>query len=107
MYYISGMSTYAQMQYWQTRETNMQQYLNTSQALTSVVTSSMTTLYQGQATLTERQALSRIASGSSKANIKVLIAELANANSQNALVSVLNGGTLNSSTGGSSVNLLA
>lgn len=46
MYYISGMSTYAQMQYWQTRdrEANMQQYLNTSQALMSAVTSSMSNL---------------------------------------------------------------
>ena len=46
MYYISGMSTYAQMQYWQTREANMHQYLNTSQsqALMSAVTSSMTNL---------------------------------------------------------------
>ena len=104
MYYISGMSTYAQMQYWQTREANMQQYLNTSQALMSAVTSSMTNLYEGQATLAEQQVLSRIQSGSSNASAALLVAQLENANSQSALVSVLNGASL---TSGSSVNLLA
>jgi hypothetical protein len=104
MYYISGMSTYAQMQYWRTRQDNMQQYLNTSQALMASVTSSMSSLYEGQATLTERQALSRIASGNSNGSISVLVAQLANANAQNGLVSMLNG---TSSTSSSSVNLLA
>jgi len=82
MYYISGMSTYAQMQYWQTREANMHQYLNTSQsqALMSAVTSSMTNLYEGHATLVERQVLSRIQSGSSNASAALLVAQLENAN---------------------------
>lgn len=104
MYYINGMSTYAQMQYWQTREANMQQYLDTSQALMSAVTSSMTNLYEGQATLVEQQVLSRIQSGSSNASAALLVAQLENANSQTALVSVLNGASL---TSGASVNLLA
>ena len=104
MYYINGMSTYAQMQYWQTREANMQQYLATSQALMSAVTSSMTNLYEGEATLTERQVLSRIQSGSSNGSAAVLVAQLENANAEGGLVSMLNG---SSSTTGSSVNLLA
>jgi hypothetical protein len=104
MYYINGMSTYAQMQYWQNRESSMQQYLATSQALMSTMTSSMTSLYEGQATLTERQALSRIQSGSSNGSVSVLIAQLEDASSKDGLVSMLNGG---SSSSGSSVNLLA
>jgi len=104
MYYINGMSTYAQMQYWQTREASMQQYLATSQALMSAVSSSMTNLYQGEATLTERQVLSRIQSGSSNGSAAVLVAQLENANSENGLVSMLSG---TSSSSGSSVNLLA
>jgi hypothetical protein len=104
MYYINGMSTYAQMQYWQTREANMQQYLATSQALMTAMTSSMTSLYEGQATLTERQALSRIQSGSSNGSVSVLIAQLEDASSKDGLVSMLNS---TSSTGGSTVNLLA
>jgi hypothetical protein len=104
MYYINGMSTYAQMQYWQTREASMQQYLATSQALMSTVTSSMTSLAQGQATLAERQVLSRIASGSSNGSLSVLIAQLQDASSKQGLVSMLNTA---SSTSSSSVNLLA
>jgi hypothetical protein len=104
MYYINGMSTYAQMQYWQTREASMQQYLATSQALMSSMTSSMTGLYEGQATLTERQALSRIESGSSNGSVSVLIAQLEDASAKDGLVSMLNSA---SSTSGSSVNLLA
>ena len=104
MYYINGMSTYAQMQYWQTREANMQQYLATSQALMSAVTSSMTNLYEGQATLAERQVLSRIQSGSSNASVALLIAQIQDASSKDGLVSMLNAA---SSTSGSSVNLLA
>jgi hypothetical protein len=104
MYYINGMSTYAQMQYWQTREASMQQYLATSQALMSAVSSSMTNLYQGEATLTERQVLSRIQSGSSNGSVAVLVAQLENANAENGLVSMLSG---TSSSSGSSVNLLA
>jgi hypothetical protein len=104
MYYINGMSTYAQMQYWQNRETNMQQYLATSQSLMSAMTSSMTGLYEGQATLTERQALSRIESGSSNGSVAVLIAQLEDASSKDGLVSMLNAA---SSTSSSSVNLLA
>jgi hypothetical protein len=104
MYYISGMSTYAQMQYWQTREANMQQYLATSQALMSTMTSSMTSLYEGQATLAEKQVLSRIESGSSNGSLSLLIAQLQDASSKDGLVSMLNAA---SSTSGSSVNLLA
>jgi hypothetical protein len=104
MYYINGMSTYAQIQYWQTREADTQQYLATSQALMAAVSSSMTNLYEGEATLTERQALSRIESGSSNGSAAVLVAQLENANAEGGLVSMLNG---TSSTSGSSVNLLA
>jgi hypothetical protein len=104
MYYINGMSTYAQIQYWQTREADTQQYLATSQALMSAVSSSMTNLYEGEATLTERQALSRIQSGSSNGSAAVLVAQLESANAQDGLVSMLNG---TNSTTGSSVNLLA
>ena len=104
MYYINGMSTYAQMQYWHTRQANMSQYLATSQALMSTVTSSMTSLSQGQATLAERQVLSRIASGSSNGSLSVLIAQLQDASSKQGLVSMLNAASSNSS---SSVNLLA
>ena len=105
MYYINGMSTYAQMQYWHTREANMQQYLATSQALMSSLTSSMTSFYEGQATLTEKQVLSRMASGSSNGSLSLLIAQLEDASSKDGLVSMLNAAT--SSTSGSSVNLLA
>jgi hypothetical protein len=105
MYYINGMSTYAQMQYWQTREANMQQYLATSQALMSSMTSSMTNLYEGQATLAEKQVLSRIASGSSNGSLPLLIAQLQDASSKDGLVSMLNAAT--SSTSGASLNLLA
>ena len=104
MYYINGMSTYAQMQYWQTREANTQQYLATSQALMSTMTSSMTNLYEGQATSAEKQVLSRIASGSSNGSLPLLIAQLQDASSKDGLVSMLNAA---SSTSGSSVNLLA
>jgi hypothetical protein len=106
MYYINGMSTYAQMQYWQTREADTQQYLATSQALMSTISSSMTNLYEGEATLTERQVLSRIQSGSSNGSAAVLVAQLENANAESGLVSMLNGSS-SSSTTGSSVNLLA
>ena len=104
MYYINGMSTYAQTQYWQTREANTQQYLATSQALMSTMTSSMTNLCEGQATLAEKQVLSRIASGSSNGSLPLLIAQLQDASSKDGLVSMLNAA---SSTSGSSVNLLA
>jgi len=104
MYYINGMSTYAQMQYWQTREANTQQYLATSQALMSTMTSSMTNLCEGQATLAEKQVLSRIASGSSNGSLPLLIAQLQDASSKDGLVSMLNAA---SSASGSSVNLLA
>jgi hypothetical protein len=104
MYYINGMSTYAQMQYWQTREASMEQYLQTSDALMSAVSSTMTNLYQGEATLTEQQVLSQIQSGSSNASAALLVAQIENANAENGLVSMLSS---SSSTTGSSVNLLA
>ena len=104
MYYINGMSTYAQMQYWHTRQANMSQYLATSQALMSTVTSSMTNLYERQATLAEKQVLSRIASGSSNGSLPLLIAQLQDASSKDGLVSMLNA---TSSTNGSSINLFA
>jgi hypothetical protein len=106
MYYINGMSTYAQIQYWQTREASTQQYLATSQALMSAVSSSMSSLYEGEATLTEKQALSRIQSGSSNGSVAVLIAQLENANAEDGLVSMLNS-TSSSSNSNALVNLLA
>jgi hypothetical protein len=66
----------------------------------------MTNLYEGEATLTERQVLSRIQSGSSNGSAAVLVAQLENANAESGLVSMLNGSS-SSSTTGSSVNLLA
>jgi predicted NodU family carbamoyl transferase len=101
---ISGLSSYQQLQNWQSQENYMQQYLATSQALMSSMTSSLRSLSQGEATLAEKKVLARDESGSSKASMSVLIAELAQANSENSLVSMLNS---SSTTSGSTVNLLA
>jgi hypothetical protein len=100
---ISGLSSsYQQMQSLQTQEANTEKYLETSQAIMSAMTSSLTSLSQGEAALAEKRVLERAESGSSKTSLSLLVAQLAKSTSENALLGVLDSG----SSSGSTVNLL-